>query len=241
MNIEIIELEYARVQKEDGKAMSAPGHWTVRVTNKNGADVIIRSATVYHSELGSSVNSINNITEKRIKHGYAADITVRVFIEVAPSGTYEIRVEYMDMDDVTRTLKVNLELPSQFAEKKVPAPVPTRIPHSTGKPVIYLYPQEDIDVTVKLDYDGLLKYTYPKYNGIWHVRAKKDGTIINYADDQEYSYLFWEGYDNLDCDFTKGFCVKGSDTAEFLQKTLKEIGLTPREYNEFIVYWLPQM
>ena len=35
--------------------------------------------------------------------------------------------------------------------------------------------------------------------------------------------------------------VKGEDTAAFLQETLEKIGLTPRELNEFIVYWLPQM
>lgn len=29
--------------------------------------------------------------------------------------------------------------------------------------------------------------------------------------------------------------------AEFLQETLAKIGLTPRKYNEFIVYWLPQI
>ncbi|MDD6471368.1 MAG: hypothetical protein PUF64_09710, partial [Butyricicoccus sp.] len=33
----------------------------------------------------------------------------------------------------------------------------------------------------------------------------------------------------------------GADTADFLREKLAEIGLTPREYNEFIVYWLPKM
>ncbi len=31
------------------------------------------------------------------------------------------------------------------------------------------------------------------------------------------------------------------DTALFLEVALKEIGLTPRGANEFIVFWLPQM
>ena len=44
-----------------------------------------------------------------------------------------------------------------------------------------------------------------------------------------------------DYDFSKGFCVAGADTADFLRETLAEIGLTPKEYNEFIVYWLPKM
>ena len=40
-------------------------------------------------------------------------------------------------------------------------------------------------------------------------------------------------------DFSGGFCVKGEDTAEFLADVLPKIGLTPREANEFIIYWLP--
>ncbi len=41
--------------------------------------------------------------------------------------------------------------------------------------------------------------------------------------------------------YTKGFVVKGENTEEFLQEKLEYMGLTPREYNEFIVYWLPIM
>ena len=68
-----------------------------------------------------------------------------------------------------------------------------------------------------------------------------DGTLINAADGKEYSYLFWEGTSNIDYDLTHGYVVKGADTAAFLQSTLSRIGLLPREYNEFIVYWLPYM
>ena len=42
-------------------------------------------------------------------------------------------------------------------------------------------------------------------------------------------------------DMSKGFCVKGKDTAAFLEGTLEQLGLTRREANEFIVYWLPHM
>ena len=42
-------------------------------------------------------------------------------------------------------------------------------------------------------------------------------------------------------DFSEGFVVKGEDTVSFLQDKLSEMGMTPREYNEFIVYWLPYM
>ena len=112
---------------------------------------------------------------------------------------------------------------------------------TSAKPVIYLYPTETTEVTVQLTFDGMLTATYPIYDDGWKVTAYPDGTLINHADGNEYSYLFWEGEGSHYYDFDEGFVVKGSDTAAFLQETLANIGLLPREYNEFIVYWLPQM
>jgi hypothetical protein len=114
------------------------------------------------------------------------------------------------------------------------------------KPVIYLYPQQETEVTVKLDYHGKLIADYPEYDeeiGGWKVVARADGSLINLADGKEYSYLFWEGSseEEINYDWTKGWIVKGSETREFLQDKLREIGLTPKEYNEFIVYWYPKM
>ena len=109
-----------------------------------------------------------------------------------------------------------------------------------AKPVIYLYPEQETTVSVSLDYAGTLTATYPAYANGWHVTAEPDGTLHD-ENGNEYSYLFWEGEDKTDYDFSTGFCVAGADTADFLREKLAEIGLTPREYNEFIVYWLPKM
>lgn len=109
------------------------------------------------------------------------------------------------------------------------------------KPVIYLYPEEETEVTVRLDYGGTLTCTYPAYDGGWTVLASPDGTLTDLATGQEYSYLFWEGVGGAAYDFSRGFVVKGEDTAAFLQETLCSLGLTARECNEFIVYWLPRM
>ena len=109
-----------------------------------------------------------------------------------------------------------------------------------AKPVIYLYPEQEIEVSVQLDYDGELTCTYPAYEDGWSVTAQPDGTLTDEAGKQ-YSYLFWEGETDIEYDMSRGFVVKGSDTAEFLQEKLSYLGLTPREYNEFIVYWLPKM
>lgn len=113
---------------------------------------------------------------------------------------------------------------------------------ATGaKPVIYLYPEETTDVTVLLDFDGVLTHTYPAYNDGWTVTAQPDGTLTDKSG-REYYCLFWEGdtYANRFA-FDEGWCVAGADTAAFLEKTLREMGLTDKEANEFIIYWLPKM
>ena len=108
------------------------------------------------------------------------------------------------------------------------------------KPVIYLYPEEEMEVSVRLTLDGKLTCTYPAYANGWMVTAQPDGTLTD-AKGQTYSYLYWEGESNAQYDLSKGFCVKGEDTAAFLEDALAKLGLTRREANEFIVYWLPLM
>lgn len=108
------------------------------------------------------------------------------------------------------------------------------------KPVIYLYPEEETAVSVKLLLDGKLTCTYPRYNDEWHVTAATDGTLTD-ARGQTYNYLYWEGQTYAQWNMAQGFCVKGEDTATFLEDALAKLGLNRREANEFIVYWLPLM
>ena len=108
------------------------------------------------------------------------------------------------------------------------------------KPVIYLYPETETRVTVKLDLPGELTCAYPAYDGGWVVTAAPDGTLTD-EHGQTYNYLYWEGEGTEAYDFSKGFCVAGSDTAAFLEDALDRLGLTRREANEFLVYWLPRM
>lgn len=108
------------------------------------------------------------------------------------------------------------------------------------KPVIYLYPEETMPVTVELALPGKLTCAYPAYDGGWTVTAAPDGTLTD-AKGQSYNYLYWEGETASEYDVSEGFCVPGADTAAFLETALAQLGLTRREANEFIVYWLPQM
>ncbi|MBP5238894.1 MAG: hypothetical protein ILO64_07915 [Clostridia bacterium] len=111
------------------------------------------------------------------------------------------------------------------------------------KPIIYLYPAEETVCSVKLMLNGKLTCTYPEYgeNGWENFVAKPDGTLV-FPDGSEYYALYWEGVsDGAGFDFTRGACVAGKDTAAFLAETLPKLGLSAREANEFIIYWLPLM
>ena len=114
---------------------------------------------------------------------------------------------------------------------------------ATKKPVIYIYPEQETDVHVELELtESELNTTYPKYDNGWDVTAYPDGMLLNKADGSHHKYLFW---DAVNCrtrfDFSKGFCVAGSDTESFLKEKLTYMGLNEQEMNEFIVYWLPLM
>lgn len=117
-----------------------------------------------------------------------------------------------------------------------PAPVPS----TPAKPVIYLYPEEKTEVTVELDFNGTLTSVYPAYEDDWTVVAQPDGTLTD-ASGREYYCLFWEGKTMVRYDLSAGFCVAGADTAAFLEDALGQLGLTDKEANEFIIYWLPRM
>ena len=118
-------------------------------------------------------------------------------------------------------------------------------PKGIGKPVIYLYPTKEQEVAVRLDFDGELVTTYPQYdNGLhgWRVRARPDGQMVDLHDNEEYSYIYWNGKSaSFNPQLDRGFVVKGKDSRAFLQKSLRELGLSAREANDMIVYWLPYL
>jgi hypothetical protein len=114
-----------------------------------------------------------------------------------------------------------------------------------AKPVIYLYPEEKINVNVQLDINHMnstLDVTYPEYSETgWNVIAEPNGELTDRLTSKKYNYLFWEGTSLKQWHFDDGFVVKGTETAEFLEDKLSEMGLNSNEYNDFIVYWLPLM
>lgn len=79
------------------------------------------------------------------------------------------------------------------------------VPQVGGKPVIYLYPskEQDVSVTLALASQWEMDVTYPvvpttrdqvqgRQTVEWHVRAKPSGDLLVLESDTQCSYLFWE-------------------------------------------------
>ena len=109
---------------------------------------------------------------------------------------------------------------------------------AVAKPILYLYPKKTTKVTVNFEHPEYLKTTYPKFENQWIVKAKSNGDL--YDKNGRYYYgLYWDENRIHTVDFSEGFYVEDKDAINFLEKKLDYIGLSEREANEFITYWLP--
>ena len=57
------------------------------------------------------------------------------------------------------------------------------------KPIIYVYPTKEMDLTIKLKNDKLLTHTYPKYNDSWNIHVDTNGNIYDYKTNRNYIIL----------------------------------------------------
>ncbi|MGI9190721.1 MAG: hypothetical protein ACR2IL_01275 [Chitinophagaceae bacterium] len=109
------------------------------------------------------------------------------------------------------------------------------------KPIIYIYPTQKQAVRVQLNFKGQLQHTYPAYPATgWNMIAEPNGTLYD-EQGKEYYALFWEGQPQQALQASTGFVVAGKDCASFLEEKLAYLGLSRREANEFLLYWLPRM
>lgn len=109
------------------------------------------------------------------------------------------------------------------------------------KPIIYLYPEETTEITVRLGKPENITCSYPEYKDGWNVTATPDGTLIDAETGRKLYSLYWEGMQSEPISLEEGFVVKGADTAAFLEDKLEILGLNEFEAEEFIVYWLPKL
>ena len=122
-------------------------------------------------------------------------------------------------------------------EELLPEIFPEAFEELSAKPVIYLYPEKEIDIEVKLENIDFTA-TYPEYKKGWIVTARPDGTLID-SDNREYNYLYWEGYSAYQSDLLEGFVVSKENYISFFEEKLGYVGMSDREVCDFISYWLP--
>ena len=111
------------------------------------------------------------------------------------------------------------------------------------KPIIYLYPTDEIEVNVTLWIPENLSHTYPKYNSEkWRNVVANPNWDLEDIDTWRKLYALYREWKTYAGDnFTEWFVVKWEDTISFLEEKLALLWLNEREAEEFIVYWLPQM
>lgn len=107
-----------------------------------------------------------------------------------------------------------------------------------GKPVIYLYPEEETTVTVKVGAD--IRISEPEYGNGWTAVASPSGLLK--VNGVEYDSLFWEGlgwgkYPTVN----SGIVVKSEEVAATITAQMKEMGLNTKEIADFKEFWLPKM
>lgn len=112
------------------------------------------------------------------------------------------------------------------------------------KPIIYLYPENEIQLNVKLGYPELATCLYPEYDlkSGWNVLAKTNGDLIDLNTNRNLYALYYESKNKKEYNVTdEGFVVSREDTVKFLEEKLEILGLNDREAEEFIIYWLPKL
>ena len=133
---------------------------------------------------------------------------------------------------------------NEWSEIQDPTPYDPRNDVSL-KPIIYLYPTSDTNVTVKLGKPNDITVSYPEYNANtgWNVLARPNGDLTDLSTGRSLYSLYYESKSSEDVYSMQsdGFIVSREDTVSFLEDKLAKLGLNEHEAEEFIVYWLPKL
>lgn len=199
--------------------------------NQNGGSI---RGKILDPETGEGVAfaTVKLMLNEEVKAGSYTDEEGMFQIKNIEPGMYDVLVEYLGYSSLRlKNIEVQagkiLDLEGQLGIQEVEL-----------KPMIYLYPTENIEVEVNLIYDGKLTHTYPKSEGNWSVNATTDGNLTD-ANGRRYYGLFWEGIPNERIVPNCGTIVSKDSLIPFLESSLDQLGLNYKEANEFIVFWLP--
>lgn len=107
------------------------------------------------------------------------------------------------------------------------------------KPAIYLYPEKNQQIQVKVFPKGKFTYTDPIYpEGGWIVQASPDGRLEYQG--KEYPYLYYESAieNKYISKPEKGYYVEYQNLSFLFDELLYKMGLNGKEIYDFKEYWL---
>lgn len=106
------------------------------------------------------------------------------------------------------------------------------------KPNIYIYPEENLNLQVYLDFPqgGSVIASIPEYAKNWDVFIDTLGII-----DNEYRFLFYESIQPDQWQRYQGWVVDQNDLESFFEENMAQYGFKLEEIDDFIEYWIPRL
>jgi len=106
------------------------------------------------------------------------------------------------------------------------------------KPNIYIYPQENIQLEVNIDFPmgGKVIASIPEYKTGWKVSVDSKGII-----DNKYTYLFYESTQPNVWQTKSGWMIKKADLKGFFEENMALYGFAGQEITDFTDYWIPRL
>jgi len=104
------------------------------------------------------------------------------------------------------------------------------------KPNIYIYPEENMDLLVQIDFPeyGFVTTSVPDYGDGWDISVEPCGVI-----DGQYEYLFYESVQPDRGQYSKGWVIPQEGLTDFFSENMAETGFNAKEITDFIDYWIP--
>lgn len=234
---------------------------------ENAVDSIIK--VVSYSEYLETINSINSVISDKIKPYYTNENSNYIILSYS-NGHSWCKMELINCIEKDNKIiiygaeKTNGVMASgsgYFIAIPTNMPVGTKINYRecntaleiydlshkskinvSDKPIIYLYPTKETETSVKLLKKENITYSYPKYKDNWKVLAQPNGNLQDLSTGRNLYALYYESNNTKNFKVEKdGFIVKEKDTIKFLEEKLAILGLSEKEAEEFIIYWLPKL
>lgn len=106
------------------------------------------------------------------------------------------------------------------------------------KPNIYIYPNEQIDLSIKINFPmgGNIVTSIPEYGTGWNIKVEPSGLINN-----TYPYLFYESTQPDVWQKNYGWYVQTDKLELFFRQNMTDYGFNDKEIYDFIEYWIPRL